>query len=97
MPKAQSKEGPNMRVQSITEVNTRQQQNPFLLQRADLESTRKTATGLAFEAYFNSYLMQKNAAKVQRKPEYQTTGLFWGYYPSLRVQPKPEPTLESNA
>jgi len=85
-----------MRVQSITEVNTRQQQNPFLLQKAGFESTGKTANGLAFEEYFKSYLTQKSAAKVQPKTGNQTPGLFWGFYPSLRVQPKPEPTLESN-
>jgi len=97
MPNAQSKEGPNMRVQSITEVNTRQQQNPFLLQKTGLVSNSKTATGLAFEDYFNSYLTQKNAAKVTRHPQHQPAGLFWGFYPSLRVQQKPGPTLESNA
>jgi len=97
MPNAQSKEGPNMRIQSINEVNTRQQQNPFLLHKAGAISAGKTATGLAFEEYFKSYLTQKSAARVNKQPEYQAPGLFWGFYPSLKVQPKPEPTLESNA
>jgi len=96
MPNAQSKEGPNMRIQSVTEVNTRQQQNPFLLQKVGDVTPGKTATGIAFQDYFLSYLTQKNAVKVKQQPEH-AAGLFWGFYPSLRVQPKPGPTLESNA
>ena len=85
-----------MRIQSVTEVNTRQQNNPFLLQKTGQVSNGKTPTGLAFEEYFKSYMTQKSAARVKRQPERHSIGLFWGFYPSLKVQPKPEPTLESN-
>ena len=86
-----------MRVQSITEVNTHQQQNPFLLQKAGFSPAGKTVSGLSFEEYFRMYSLQKSAARAPRQPEYQATGLFWGYYPSLKIHPKPEQTLEANA
>jgi len=86
-----------MRVHSTYEVNTRQQQHPFVPRAIGSAGSGKTATELTFEEHLKSYLAQRNAATVTRQAETQAAGLFWGYYPSLKVQSKPEKTLEANA
>jgi len=86
-----------MRVLSISEVNTQQQQNPFLLQTAGSNGTGKTASTVSFEEYFKSFFQQKNAPVAVKQPETHASGMYWGFYPSLKVSPKSEQKLDANA
>ena len=86
-----------MRVHSINELNTKQQHNPFVSQNPDSGSTAKTAGGLSFEDHLRSYLPQTVAPTVNIQAQNQVAGMFWGFHPSLKVQQKPESTLNANA
>jgi len=86
-----------MRVHSTYEVNTRQQQNPFVPRTAASASAGKTAAGLTFEEHLKLYFSQSNPTALTQQAETQTSGVYLGYYPSLKVQQKPEATLEASA
>ena len=81
-----------MYVHSTYEVNTHQQQNPFVSQTIGHASPGKPASGLSFKEQFNLYSQKAGAPTVSRQAENQVAGIFWGFLPLLRVQTKPEPT-----
>jgi len=86
-----------MRVHSTNEVNTLYQENPFSSQSAGIASTGRTASGFSFDDYLKSFVQQASAPQVTRDAENKIAGIFWGTLPMLRVQTKPEPTLEDIA
>jgi hypothetical protein len=96
-PKAQPKEGSDMRVHSIAEVNTHLQENPFVTQATGYASTGKPASGLTFEDYLKLYIPQKSPPAVSNQTVSQVAGLYWGFSPLLRVQQKSESTLDADA
>ena len=83
-----------MRVHSTFEVNTHQQQNPFVSQSAGDASTGKTAQGLSFEDHLKSHFQQASSPEIHRGAESHVAGMFWGFFPSLRAQSESEPTLK---
>jgi len=85
-----------MRVHSTYEVNTHQQQNPYVLQTIGHASPGKAASGLSFKEQFTLYSQQASVPTVSRQSENEVAGIFWGFLPLLRVQTKPEPTPDDD-
>jgi len=86
-----------MRVYSTFAVSTHQQQNPFIAQTAGSASHEKKASGLSFEEHLKLYYQQASNQTVTRQAEIQAAGIFWGFFPSLRIPVRPEPTPEDSA
>jgi len=88
-----------MRVHSTYEVNTHQQHNPFIPHDAGTASAGIKAAGFTFADYLRTHFQQPNAASVtgDSNAHMAISGIFWGFYPMLRVQSKPEQTLEDSA
>ena len=86
-----------MRVQSISEVNTNRQENPFPTQTAGYAVNGKQTPGSTFEDYFKRYSLQASAPVITGATESRIAGAFWGFYPGLKVQQKNEPTLKDSA
>ena len=84
-----------MRIHSTYEVNTHQQQNPFISQNAGLASAGKLNSELSFAEHLKLQFQQAGGDMTGNR-ESLMAGLYWGYYPSLREPLKPEPTLDSN-
>jgi len=55
----------------------------------------KNASGKSFKDYLIPYFQQNSVPVITGQMEHQIVGILWGYCPSLRVSPKPEPKLES--
>jgi len=96
MPDALPKEGTTMRVHSTNEVNTHQQENPFITQSADSVSAGKSSSGIAFEECLKSHFQQTSAAAVSSQTDGFIAGAFWNYLPTPKLQSRPE-TLEGSA
>jgi hypothetical protein len=86
-----------MRVHSTNEVNTHYPENPFNTPNAGIASTGEKSSGLSFDDYLKTFVQQASVPQVTRNTENQVAGIFWGAFPMLRVQTKPEPTLEDIA
>jgi len=88
-----------MRVHSTYEVNTHQQYNPFIPQGADAASVGSQKPGLSFAEHLDLHFQQKTVPSWTGNTENHMAiaGTFWGFYPSLKVQSKPESTLEGSA
>ena len=97
MPNAQSKEGTIMRVHSTFEVNTHQQENPFVAHSIGSVPAGKTSSGIAFEECLRSQFQQANATTVGSLTNSHIAGSFWNYLPTPKAQSKPETTLEGSA
>jgi len=86
-----------MRVHSTSEVNTHQQQNPFVSQNADSASVGRTSSDLSFAEQLKFQYQQAGASAVTGNTESRVAGLYWGFYPALKEQPKQEPTPKTRA
>jgi len=86
-----------MRVHSTSEVNTHQQQNPFVSQNAGIASVGQTSSELSFAEQLKFQYQQVNAEAVTGKTESRIAGLYWGFCPTLKEQSKPEPSLKTRA
>lgn len=93
MPLAQPKEGPIMRVDSISKVNTRHQHKPHITQYAGYDSPGKTVSGISFEEYLKSYFQQPGPLTMNRNTEHKREVTLLGYNPSLTVRSGYEPKL----
>jgi hypothetical protein len=96
-PIAQSKEGTNMRINSIHEVNTHQEQNPFVSQTADSTARVKEVSKLSFEDYLKSYCQQMSVPVTGNSAEHRITSIYGGFFLPPVVRTEREPTLKSNA
>jgi hypothetical protein len=96
-PNAQSKEGTKMRVHSIHEVNTRQQQHPFVPQSADSTSSVKAAAKTNFEDFFKSYCQQVNIPVASNSMEHRIASIYGGFFLPPAMRSEREPTLKTNA
>ena len=85
-----------MRINSITEVSTHQQQNPYLTQSAGTLSASRNTSGKTFAECLSPYMHQISEPVVTRQMEHQVVGILWGYCPTLRVSPKTETKHEDN-
>ena len=86
-----------MRVQSIFEVSTSQQQNPYVLQKVGAAATGKANLGITFEEYLKSYCQQANSPAATRQTERTAVGIHYAYPPRLKVPSKTDPTLKNSA
>jgi len=93
-----SKEGTIMRVHSTYEVNTHQQYNPFIPKDADSASVGRQTSGLSFAEHLRLHFQQPTVPAASNGAEnlMAIAGTFWGFYPGLKVQTKPETTLEGS-
>ena len=85
-----------MRVQSIAEVNTRQQQNPFLTRKVGHSSADKSASLVSFEECLRTHI-QHDEAPATRKAEWFATSSVWGYFMAQGASAKPEIRLKGRA
>jgi len=86
-----------MRIQSITEANTQQQQNPFLMKNADLMAADKSATQASFRDCLRSQILDFKAPAATRKAELVAVSSLWGYLTSKGVSPNPEQKPKTRA
>ena len=86
-----------MRIQSITEVNTNLQPNPFFAQSAGSASTGKSASRLSFEDCLRSQIQESRTIAVTRNAEWHAGSLLMGYYLLPGASSKPELKLRARA
>jgi len=86
-----------MRVHSTYEVNNHKQHHPFTPQDADSASVGQLSPVRSFAEHLRSHIQQPITPVVTAVPENAISGIFWGYYPALKVQSKPETTREDSA
>jgi len=86
-----------MRVQSTAEVNTRQQQNPFLTRNVGHNAADKSASLVSFEECLKTQIKDAAAPAMTRKAELTATGSIWGYYMTQGASAKPEIRLKGRA
>ena len=86
-----------MRVQAITESNTRQQQNPYLAQDADYLTLGKSATLVSFEECLKSQMQNATNPSVTIRGEWMVTSSMWGYFMAQEVANKSETKLKESA
>ena len=85
-----------MRIQSTYEVNTHYQENPFAPEQNSAQSHTDQSTNRSFSEYLQAQLQAGNTS-VNGTVTTQVAGLLMGLQPLLKVQPKPEPSLEDIA
>jgi len=69
-----------MRIQSTTEVSTRQQHNPFLSLSAGSVMVGKSASIVSFEECLKAQMQNAATPAMTRKAELMATGSIWGYF-----------------
>jgi len=79
-----------MRVQAITEVNTRQQQNPNLTQNTGYTVIGKSASRVTFEECLKSQMQNASSLVDTRRGEWMATGSIWGYLMTQEALQKSE-------
>ena len=79
-----------MRVQSITQVNTKQQQNPYIMQNTGAMITGKSASLTSFEECLNSQIQDLRALKTTRNAEWQKGNILLGFHFSQGMSLRPE-------
>jgi len=79
-----------MRVHSITEANTRQQQNPFYMQNVNSLIHGKSNSILSFEEHLKSQIQNAKAPVAERKEELLAASYMLGSY-ALRATPQRSP------
>ena len=79
-----------MRIKSIANVNTQQQQNPFLQQGAGLAISGKSAARVNFEECLRMQMQNNMAPATDRNAETHAAGYLWGYNMQQGISIKPE-------
>ena len=86
-----------MRIQAITETNTRQKQNPYLAQDIDHMTLGKSAALVSFEECLKSQMQNATNPSVTGRGEWMVTSSMWGYFMAQEVANKSETKLKENA
>ena len=86
-----------MRIQSIAEANTQQQQNPFLTQKTDSETAGKSVSIVSFKECLRSQILDFKAPAATRKAELVAASPLWSYLTSMGASPRPELKLKERA
>ena len=86
-----------MRIQSITDVNTQQQPNPFSTQKADSITAGKNASLVSFKECLRSQMQDVKAPAATRKAELSAVSYLWSYIRPQRVSHKPEVKAKTSA
>jgi len=86
-----------MRIQAITEVNTRKQQNPYLTQNADYVTIGKDASLVSFEECLRTQMQSSQHPAVSRRAEWMATSSIWGYFMTQEASRKSELRLKERA
>jgi len=85
-----------MRVHGTIGVSANYQENPFIPQQYGVMSANKQTQNRSFNEFLRSQ-MQSNSQNIDNSAKNQIAGLFLGLQPTLKMQPKLEPTQEDIA
>ena len=78
-----------MRIQSVTEVNTHQQQNPYISQKVDPGTYGKGASLGSFKDYLNPHVPETRAPATTSRADLMAAGALWnGMIPQQKISPK---------
>ena len=77
-----------MRIQSIKEVNTQQQQNPFFMQIAGSGTDGHSASLVSFKECLRAQLQDVKSPEVTRKAESVTASSLWNFLMPREVAKK---------
>jgi len=83
-----------MRIQSVTEVNTNLQQNPYISQRADLATIGKNASLDSFKECLRSQIQDSRVPAVTRRAEMAAAGALWNCIIPQRASSRPKPEMK---
>ena len=97
MPNALPEEGSTMRIQSVTEVNTNYQSNPYYFHGAGSATTGKSASRNSFEECLRSQIQDSRTTALSRNAEWYAGSLLMGYYMLPGVTFRPELKLRARA
>ena len=87
-----------MYVNSVYQVNTELEQKPFTSSPGEVSPDGDVTQQPSFQDRLKIFLQQANAYTVTRNAEiHAAAGIFWGYYPTMIVQPKQDSTLKDSA
>jgi len=79
-----------MRVQSITEVNTQQQPNPFFVQSASSATAGKITSLVSFEECLKSQIQNNRAPAMTKNAETLAVSSLSGYVMPHRLLHRPD-------
>lgn len=79
-----------MRIQSVTEVNTWKQKNPFISQSSGWESAGKSASYISFEECLKAQFQNAVTPAPTRNAEWMATSSIWGYFATQGASAKQE-------
>ena len=86
-----------MRIQSISEVNTNLQPNPFITQNTDSALAGRQASLISFEECLRAQIQDYKAPQMTKKAEMQAMNFSWGYHLPQGSQLKPDLKLRARA
>jgi len=86
-----------MRIQSTTEVNTRQQHNPFLSYNAGSLAAGKSASIISFQECLRAQMQNAVTPANTRKAELMATSSIWGYFVTQGASAKQEIKFKERA
>lgn len=79
-----------MRIQSIKEVNTDQQQNPFFMQKVSAVTADKSALSGSFKECLKTHIHDIRVPAAAGKAELPVASALCGYLITQKVASKPE-------
>ena len=68
-----------MRIQSVKEVNTQQQQNPFFVQKAGAVTAGNSASPVSFKDCLRTQIQDTKAPTAMREAELVTASSLWNF------------------
>ena len=86
-----------MRIQSITEVSTHQQSNPFVTHNAGSIMLGKSVSPMSFGECLRSQIQDVRVSATAQKAEGLAVGSVWGHYMPQWIPLKPELRQKSRA
>ena len=86
-----------MRVQAITEVNTRQRQNPYLTQNADYVMIGKNVPLVSFEECLRTHMQNSQRPTAPRRAGWMAMGSVRGFFKTQEMSRNSEPELLKRA
>ena len=83
-----------MRIQSVKEVSTQQQPNPFSLQKVDSATAGKNASLSSFKECLRTQILDSRNPAATRNAESAAVSSLWNYFIPQRASVKPELRLK---
>jgi len=83
-----------MRIQSVTEVNTNQQQNPYIPKKTDSATIGKNASFGSFKDCLKPYVQDSKVHTVTHKAELTAAGALMSCFIPQRATLRPKPEMK---